>query len=419
MSWVVDKVRLPVNKPTRNTSHFSKKPPTAPKRRKREIKPRAQPQYQPQENHEPILEPQQRFEDYLAERYARLVDETYKKYTLLQEELNSKQAQLSQIAHSASRGHIREKFKLERDIEQCKKAINAFSREKIVDEFKAKVLPYIYAYQREQDIIKMRTLIAKPLEKTNAQPTSSAALSQIHSVFQEYKQNIEDDAPEVIVMHQEICDECDDVMILEPRSSVLMCPYCSNWKPYLDATSSHMAYGEEVEFTSFAYIRLNHFNERLTYAQAKESNQIPGPVIQRVMCWLYEHDVRRVEDVTLEQTYNAMKELKLRAYYKQNTQLWCRITGNAPLRMSPEHEEQLRLMFKSVQRLWLKYKPDDRKNFLSYNYCLYKFNELLGYDDFLPYFKLLKGHKKLQKQDEIYKNICEDPELRWTFIPSV
>jgi hypothetical protein len=74
-------------------------------------------------------------------------------------------------------------------------------------------------------------------------------------------------------------------------------------------------------------------------------------------------------------------------------------------------------MFKAVNRLWAKYKPEERKNFLSYNYCLYKFCELLG----LPHkslFKLLKGDKKLEKQDEIFKKICEDSELDWEFIPS-
>jgi hypothetical protein len=156
----------------------------------------------------------------------------------------------------------------------------------------------------------------------------------------------------------------------------------------------------------------------MTYAQAKESTQIPDEVVTQVMEWLFTNRVKNVTKVTLEMTYNAMKELKLRNYYKQNTQLWCRITGSPPLRMSPTHEEQLRVMFKAINRLWPKYKPKDRKNFLSYNYCLYKFNELLGYDSFLPYFKLLKGDKKLDKQDEIFQKMCEDPELRWQFIKS-
>ena len=36
-----------------------------------------------------------------------------------------------------------------------------------------------------------------------------------------------------------------------------------------------------------------------------------------------------------------------------------------------------------------KHCPKDRKNFLSYSYCLFKFFQLLGYDEFLDSFTLL------------------------------
>ena len=39
----------------------------------------------------------------------------------------------------------------------------------------------------------------------------------------------------------------------------------------------------------------------------------------------------------------------------------------------------------------------------SYAYCLYKFFQLLGYDDFLDAFTLLKGRDKLAKQDDIFR----------------
>ena len=64
-----------------------------------------------------------------------------------------------------------------------------------------------------------------------------------------------------------------------------------------------------------------------------------------------------------------------------------------------------------------KHCPPDRKNFLSYSYCLYKFFQLLGYDDLLSSFSLLKGKDKLHKQDLIFEKICKD--LEWEFLPSV
>jgi hypothetical protein len=54
---------------------------------------------------------------------------------------------------------------------------------------------------------------------------------------------------------------------------------------------------------------------------------------------------------------------------------------------------------------------------VSYQFSLYKFCELLGYDQFLPCFSLLKGRDKLAKQDFIFRKICQ--ELDWTFISSL
>jgi hypothetical protein len=63
------------------------------------------------------------------------------------------------------------------------------------------------------------------------------------------------------------------------------------------------------------------------------------------------------------------------------------------------------------------FKPQDRKNFLNNNYVFHKLFELLGYDQFLPYFNYLKSREKLQEHDEIWKKICE--YNKWEFYPSM
>ena len=108
--------------------------------------------------------------------------------------------------------------------------------------------------------------------------------------------------------------------------------------------------------------------------------------------------------------------LKLRKSYEHVAQITCRLTGVRPLRIPAEEEEKCRLMFIAVQPAFEKHCPSDRKNFLSYSYCLYKFFQLLGYEEFLDSFSLLKGRDKLAKQDEIFKKICE--ELDWEFVKS-
>ena len=74
-------------------------------------------------------------------------------------------------------------------------------------------------------------------------------------------------------------------------------------------------------------------------------------------------------------------------------------------------------MFKAIQIPFVQYCPQERKNFLSYNYVMYKFFELLELDEFIKCFALLKSRVKLRSQDEIWKKICKD--VKWEYYPSI
>jgi hypothetical protein len=213
------------------------------------------------------------------------------------------------------------------------------------------------------------------------------------------------------------CEVCDEPMLMIMGEAVLSCPQCGRSKDYLDATSASTAYGEEVEFSSFSYKRSNHFQEWLNSFQAKETTDIPQRIFDRVMEELYRQRISDPASITTKKIREVLKDLKLRKYYEHVTQITCRLNGKCPPRMTPEQEEQCRLMFMAIQGPFEKHCPADRKNFLSYSYCLYKFCELMAYDEFLPCFALLKGRDKLFKQDSIFKKICE--ELHWEFLPSI
>jgi hypothetical protein len=93
------------------------------------------------------------------------------------------------------------------------------------------------------------------------------------------------------------------------------------------------------------------------------------------------------------------------------------LSGIKPPKMPVELEEQLRMMFKDIQKPFDNNCPVERKNFLSYSYVLYKFCELLSEDSYLKYFPLLKSKEKLHQQDIIWKRICI--ELHWEYIPTI
>jgi len=85
--------------------------------------------------------------------------------------------------------------------------------------------------------------------------------------------------------------------------------------------------------------------------------------------------------------------------------------------MSPELEETLCNLFIELQSPYSKFCPDDRVNFLNYYYTAYKLCELLGEEQYLAFFPMLKDPEKRMEQDEIWKKICLD--LDWEFIPTI
>ena len=74
-------------------------------------------------------------------------------------------------------------------------------------------------------------------------------------------------------------------------------------------------------------------------------------------------------------------------------------------------------MFEEIQGPFEKHKPPERKNFLSYSYCIYKFCQLLGQNHVLKHLSLIKNREKLHMQDKLFEKICKD--LGWEFIPSL
>lgn len=221
----------------------------------------------------------------------------------------------------------------------------------------------------------------------------------------------------VLVENRDACDRCNVNMVVLATEALLACPKCSRTRLYVQTTSQQIAYGEEVrEFTSFSYKRHNHFQDWLNAFQAKESAEVPLPVVERVMTELHG---RRfcISTITSKKVREVLKDLKLRKYYDHTAQITARITGKPPPRMTPQQEEQCRLMFRAVETSFEVHCPAGRRNFLSYSFCLFKFCELLGWRHFLPCFSLLKGKEKLARQDQIYKAICAD--LDWEFVPSM
>ncbi|NBS70652.1 hypothetical protein EBT31_17325 [bacterium] len=251
--------------------------------------------------------------------------------------------------------------------------------------------------------------------------------SNKNQVFQKYLLFVENEITDAPLLEMEIdkeftCPACEVGMLELARESAMVCPQCGVHQPYVGSTGANLSYQEEISLnvpSSFSYKRLNHFNEWLNSIQGKGSTEnITDEVINAIKAEFKKSRASTRKEITHTKVREYMKKLNMNKLYEHAHYVTMLINGVPPAKIDPETETTLRNMFVAIQGPFDRAVKDmKRVNFLSYSYTLYKFCELLGRDDLLSNFNLLKSPEKLYQQDVIWKKMCA--ELGWEFIRSV
>lgn len=222
---------------------------------------------------------------------------------------------------------------------------------------------------------------------------------------------------EVAEKPTEHCDRCNIAREELSEEGILVCPKCGS-EEYMLVVSDFPSFRDPPkERNNYAYKKINHLNEILNQFQAKESTIIPEEVMNEIICEIKKRRIQNVAELTEIGMREILKKLNRSKYYEHATHILSRLNGNPPPTITPEIEEKIRTMFQEIQAPFLLYCPDDRTNFLSYSYILYKFFEILELDEYKVYFPLLKSRDRLIAHDIIWKKICDF--LRWEFVASV
>lgn len=221
-----------------------------------------------------------------------------------------------------------------------------------------------------------------------------------------------------------ICENCNEY--LEEHSCYLVCPKCAICKNTI-SNSKELSYKEMQDYDyrpQFTYDKLSHLEDWLRRFQAKENRVIPQNVLDKVILEAQKERIKDLNLLTEEKVKRYLKKLGLNDYYDNIINIINRINGRPPFTLTSELEEKIKTMFRQIQEPFERYKPSNRRNFLSYSYCLHKFFQILGLDEFSKYFPLLKSADKLRQQDEIFKKIVaemaqKDQSIKWVFYPSI
>ena len=250
------------------------------------------------------------------------------------------------------------------------------------------------------------------------QPTPDPSGPTRKQMYDEYVQRMKLAAgPEVTQLMTEHCVACNTAREEITSEGILVCPLCGSEEYVLMVSDFPSFRDPPKERNNYAYKKINHLNEILNQFQAKESTIIPEDVMNEVVLEIRKRRIANIADLTEEDIRQILKKLNRSKYYEHRAHILSRLNGNPPPTITPEIEEKIRTMFQDIQAPFLLYCPNDRTNFLSYSYILYKFFELLDLDDYKVFFPLLKSRDRLIAHDQIWKKICD--YLHWEFIRSV
>ena len=246
--------------------------------------------------------------------------------------------------------------------------------------------------------------------KENVIDKSSLVDKYMSIINKKYVRNVEEE-------DIEICKNCKNQMTCLQHDAIIICNICGYQELLLVEQNRPILKQNTKDTSHFSYKRINHFREWCNQVQGKESTDIPDEIFEKILTEIKKEKIIDTKTITYNKMRDILKRLRINKYYEHINYIINRINGIPTPQFSQDLEDKLCNMFRNIQAPFLKHCPKDRKNFLSYSYVLYKFFQILGLNEYLKYFPLLKSREKLYVQDQIWKKICV--ELNYEIIPSL
>jgi len=172
-------------------------------------------------------------------------------------------------------------------------------------------------------------------------------------INKKYVRNVEDD-------NIEICKECKSKMICLQQDAIMICNTCGYQELLLVEQNRPILKQNTKDTSHFCYKRINHFREWCNQVQGKESTDIPDEVFVKKLAEIKKKKKVDLKTNTYTKMRDILKRLRINKYYEHINYIINRINGIPTPQFSPELEEKLCSMFRSIQAPFLKHCPKDR-----------------------------------------------------------
>lgn len=276
------------------------------------------------------------------------------------------------------------------------------------------------------DIVNNPKKITRGMELLKSNNTMKKEVSKKYSSYRTLRSVLDENyayTEEKTLNEENFCFRCQKYRVnLSDDIAQMVCPSCNTQVTvtefHVRPISSENSYNDKKE-----YQRFPHFCNWLDNIQGKSKTIVPEHVILLVKKEIHrermDDKLDQLDEFDIRRYLQKHRKKGLDKFYDNCPQILYIVTGYPPLQMTSDMEHNLKLLFMAIQEPFELFKTENRHNFSSYSYIIFRFCQLLGYSTFLPKLKLHKDPKIRHENDATWKKICKymgGDEKGWTFI---
>lgn len=225
-------------------------------------------------------------------------------------------------------------------------------------------------------------------------------------VYMEYLAEVEDVCDSKDKRHEIVCSGCRDSNLHERANGEWLCGGCgfSEPPPCQYTKANYDKFPVEKRGKQQIYKPLNHFTDMLTHFQGKELTDLPHEIVEYIR--QAGEQTFPGENIEFVHVKTLLRKRAWSKYYRNIPSILERAFGKRPPEFTDAQVATLKDLFKTTQAAF-ETTHSNRINFLSINYLLYKFCELMEWDVYMPFIQLLKSSEKMAEHDQAWKQICQ------------
>ena len=208
------------------------------------------------------------------------------------------------------------------------------------------------------------------------------------------------------------CIDCNLEMLIDYQQSILVCTNCGlfNYYPVHVTSYNHPM---KPSRRKCVYKRYDNFKTILNQFFYGGNRVVPDDIMKTIRNEvhdgtniLYPYEI----PLTIPILECILKRNKMMKYKNSIYFIFFKLKSQPLPYITITEKDMMLNIFSVVSNIYDKYKPKDRKSFLSYPFVLKQILIVLGKDDYAKYIPQLKTKSRQKELERIWELITKDPE---------